>query len=207
MATLWKRFIIHICLIVTLRGTFIPSLPILIAQLSKLCRDFLSLHKFLCLNVSFSWFFLVHSLIFFLSISFVLLLLLMIALTVILGIQLLAISPSSELLFFQSCKDDPSLLLRTQNCLIHAYKKKLASSLTNLMSTQKSQTLYYEAVLTHHGSVGQWALLKVVVLCSYILSFLFCLLLFLIPSFCLCYIGLVARKKKQKKTMISQRNI
>lgn len=111
------------------------------------------------------------------------------------GIQLLAISPSSELLFFQSCKNDPSLLLRTQNCFIHAYKKALASNLTNLMSTQKSQTLYCEAVFIHYGTVDQCALLNVVVLCSYFLSFLFCLLLFLIPSFCLCYIDLVACKK------------
>lgn len=145
----------------------------------------------------FSWFLLIHSFIFFLAISFVLLLLLMIALTLFLGIQLLLISPSSELLFFQSCKNDPSLLLRALNSVIHAYKKALSSNLTNLISTQKSQTLYCEAVLTHYGSVGQCALLKIVVLCSYFLSFLFCLLLFLIPSFCLCYIDLVACKNKQ----------
>lgn len=160
MATLWERFIIHICLIVALQRTFIPSVPVLIAQVSKMCRDFLSLYKFFCLYISFSWFFLIHSLIFFLSISFVLLLLLRIALTIILGIQLLAISPIFRAVIFPVCKNDPSLLLRTQNCFLHAYKKALASNLINLMSTQKSQTLYCEAVLTHHGSEGQWALLK-----------------------------------------------
>lgn len=160
MATLWERFIIHICLIVALQRTFTPSVPVLIAQISKLCRDFLSLYKFFCLYISFSWFFLIHSLIFFSFHLFCTSTSTQDCLDYYPGDTTFSNFPHLRAVIFPVCENNPSLLLRTQNYFLHAYKKALASNLINLMSTQKSQTLYCEAVLTHHGSEGQWALLK-----------------------------------------------